>query len=121
MSAPRKRTPTPLATSGFKVESVEETPSAPEKEEQELLEEFIEVASNEVFEAIELAEEKVEKKVEVKTFVEQSIVPSEDLGPRFVETQELPVVAKATPPTPIGKAPPKRHPRNTPKFSRTAK
>ena len=57
-------------------------------------------------------------------FVEQSIVPTEDTGPRFVEENksEAPVVEspkeavpQAAPPV---AHPPKRNPRNIPRFSR---
>ena len=114
MATPRKRSPS-SRTSGFGIESIEETLNAPEKEERENLEEFQEVTDNEVFEMIELAEEKVE----TAPFFEDCIVPTEDLGLRFVETPEP--TAKAAPPAAPLKAPPRRHPRNTPKFSRTAK
>jgi hypothetical protein len=114
MATPRKRSPSGQ-TSGFGIESIEETSNVSEKDERENLEEFQEVTTNGVFEMIELAEEKVE----TAPFFEDCIVPTEDLGLRFVETPEL--TAKAAPTAAPLKAPPKRHPRNTPKFSRTAK
>ena len=114
MATPRKRSPS-SQTSGFGVESIEETSNVSEKEEQENLEEFLEVAYNEVVEMIELAEEKVE----AAPFFEECIVPTEDPGLRFTETPE-PAVEVAPLPAAL-KAPPRRHPRNTPKFSRTAK
>lgn len=51
-----------------------------------------------------------------RRFVEESITPTEDSGPRFV--------SESTPPPAPPKAPelqprPKRHPRNVPRFSRT--
>ena len=114
MATPRKRSPSGQ-TSGFGIESIEETSNVSEKDERENLEEFQEVTANEVFEMIELAEEKIE----TAPFFEDCIVPTEDLGLRFVETSEPP--AAATLPVAPLKAPPRRHPRNTPKFSRTAK
>lgn len=114
MATPRKRSPS-NQTSGFGAESIEETSNVSEKEEQENLEEFQEVTAKEVFEMIELAEEKVE----TAPFFEECIVATEDPGFQFVETPEL--AASAPPPAATLKAPPRRHPRNTPKFSRTAK
>ena len=114
MATPRKR-PSSSQTSGFGVESIEETSNVSEKEEQESLEEFQEVTAKEVFEMIELAEEKVE----AVPFFEDCIVPTEDPGFRFVETPEP--AASTPPPAVILKAPPRRHPRNIPKFSSTAK
>jgi hypothetical protein len=114
MATPRKR-PSSSQTSGFGVESIEGTSNVSEKEEQESLEEFQEVTANEVFEMIELAEEKAE----TAPFFEECIIPTEDPGLRFVETPE-PSTAATLPVVPL-KAPPRRHPRNTPKFSRTAK
>jgi hypothetical protein len=114
MAAPRKRSlSTPLT--GFGLESVEETLKVSEKEEQENVEEFQEVAANELLEEVELVEEKIETKV----FFEECIVPTEDPGLRFVEALEPAV--EAAPPVVKLTVPPKRHPRNTPKFSRTAK
>jgi hypothetical protein len=114
MTAPRKRSSPPSAQ-GFNSESIEETSNVSEKEEQENLEEFQEVTAKEVFEMIELTEEKVE----AVAFFEECIVPTEDPGFRFTETPEPTV--KVAPPSAALKAPPRRHPRNTPKFSRTAK
>lgn len=114
MATPRKRSPSGQ-TSGFGIESIEETSSVSEKDERENLEEFQEVAASEVFEMIELAEEKVE----TAPFFEDCIVPTEDPGLRFTEKVEP--ILKETPPVVALKAPPKRHPRNTPKFSRTSK
>ena len=114
MATPRKRSPSGQ-TSGFGIESIEETSNVSEKDERENLEEFQEVAANDVFEMIEVAGEKAE----TVAFFEESIIPTEDPGLRFVETSEPP--AAATLPVAPLKAPPRRHPRNTPKFSRTAK
>lgn len=55
-------------------------------------------------------------------FIEEEIVPTADDGPRFTPEPEKPAAAVALPesgsPLTIGKVPPKRHPRNIPKFSR---
>jgi hypothetical protein len=114
MATPRKRPPS-SQTSGSGVESIEGTSNVSEKEEQESLEEFQEVTANEVFQIIELAEEKVE----TVPFFEDCIVPTEDPGLRFVETPEP--TAKVVPSAAPLKAPPRRHPRNIPKFSSTTK
>ena len=114
MTAPRKRS-SPLSTQGFNSESIEETSNVSEKEEQENLEEFQEVTAKEVFEMIELKEEKVE----TAPFFEECIIPTEDPGLRFVETPAP--ASEVTQPVVKSKAPPRRHPRNTPKFSSTAK
>jgi hypothetical protein len=114
MAAPRKRSLS-SQTSGFSFESIEETSNVSEKEERENLEEFQEVTAKEVFEMIELTEEKVE----TVAFFEESIIPTEDPGLRFTETPEP--TEKVAPLSTALKAPPRRHPRNTPKFSGTAK
>jgi hypothetical protein len=114
MAAPRKR-PLSTPTSGFGSESIEETSKVSVKDEEENIEEFLEFAAEETFALIELAEEKPE----AKPFVEESIVPTEDPGLRFVAEPEP--VKTVTPSVEVPKAPPKRHPRNTPKFSRTSK
>jgi SAM-dependent MidA family methyltransferase len=114
MATPRRRSsPTPIKR--FEIEKVEETLEVSEKPEEETVEELLEVVTNEIFEAIELTEEKVQPEV----FVEESIVPTEDSSLRFASEPE-PVKA-VTLPVEVPKAPPKRHPRNTPKFSRTSK
>ena len=114
MATPRKRSPSGQ-TSGFGSESIEETSKVSVREEKENIEELLEFAAEETFALIELAE----KEPEAKPFVEESIVPTENLGLRFVVEPEP--VKTVTPPVEVLKAPPKRHPRNTPKFSRTAK
>lgn len=99
MATTRKR------TSGFSEKPKEEST------EQEEIEQMLDVLAQETFEEISKKEEVV------PVFVPQEITPSEDPGPRFVE----PVVAPSTPdqqPAPQLKTPPKRHPRNIPKFSR---
>jgi hypothetical protein len=114
MASPRKRPPSD-PTSGLGSESIEETSKVSVKDEEENIEEFLEFAAEETFTLIEFAE----KEPEAKPFVEESIVPTEDPGLRFVaEPEPVKVVA---PLVEAPKAPPKRHPRNTPKFSRTAK
>ena len=114
MATPRKRSSSSQIP-GFGVESIEETSNVSEKEEQENLEEFQEVTANEVFEFIELAE----RKVEAAPFFEECIIPTEDPGLRFTKTPEP--TEKVAPLSAALKAPPRRHPRNTPKFSSTAK
>ncbi len=66
----------------------------------------------EVFETIAKAEEKQEEQILPE------IIPTEDPGPRFVEA---PVVEKQREPFKVEVKKPKRHPRNTPRFSRTTK
>lgn len=53
-------------------------------------------------------------------FVEETIVPTEDFGPRFLEVTEpeTPAPKKATPEAKLMPGP-KRHPRNVPRFSRS--
>lgn len=84
--------------------------------EEAKVNEFLEEVATEMFETISQAEE--EPKPETKKFVEEAITPSEDPGPRFVETPvEAPPVKKPEA-KPVA---PKRHPRNIPKFSRHRK
>ena len=65
----------------------------------------------------EVQEEVKEEPVSAPVFIEEMIVPSEDIGPRFIEeVPELP--AKVIKPVELAKKP-KRHPRNVPRFSRT--
>lgn len=113
MAAARKR-PSSTPITRFGSESIEKTSKVSVKEEENI-EEFLESAAEETFALIELAEEEPE----VKPFIEESIVPTEDPGLRFVAEPEP--VKTVTPPTEVPKAPPRRHPRNTPKFSRTSK
>jgi hypothetical protein len=114
MAAPRKR-PLSTQTSGFGSESIEETSKVSDRGEEESIEEFLEFAAKETFASLEFAEEESE----IKPFIEESIVPTEDPGLRFVAEPEP--VKTVAPLTEVPKAPPKRHPRNTPKFSRTSK
>ena len=93
--------------------------TAPKEEETASVEEFLEDSVKEIFEDLPEVVEELEEKskvVETPPFVPMEIVPTEDAGPRFVEEPVTPV---ATPtPTPQLQPPPKRHPRNIPKFSR---
>lgn len=114
MATPRKRSSSDQ-TLGFGVESIEETSSISTKDEQVDLDEFQRSPANDVFEMLDPLEEKRETVV----FREECIVPTEDPGLRFSKTLESAV--EAAPPTLALKVPPRRHPRNTPKFSRTAK
>lgn len=52
-------------------------------------------------------------------FVEETIVPTPDLGPRFLEESTPTPEPAPSPKTPVLQPPPKRHPRNVPRFSRT--
>lgn len=98
MATTRKR------TSGFSEKPPEEV-----KEQQEV-EQMLEAIAQETFENLSKEEESVPE------FIPQEIVPTEDVGPRFVESTPDPIPAPT--PVPQLKAPPKRHPRNVPKFSR---
>jgi hypothetical protein len=106
------------------------------------VDEFLDEVATEMFETISRIEEKPEKETPVEpetkatpTIIE-SIVPTEDLGPRFIEeTSEKVAEVTKKPPTPRTTVdprvapppqitttpqltpPPKRHPRNVPKFS----
>ena len=97
-------------TAGFTVPGTEE--------ETVSIEGLLDENAAEMFETISQTDPVAETTpVEVAPFVEQEIIPTEDVGPRFVE--ELP----PPPHTPNAVAPklqnpPKRHPRNIPKFSR---
>jgi hypothetical protein len=107
MATPRKRRPTPLA------------PIPPAEPVKDNIEGFIEEVTTDLFERLAEAE-KIEDKPE-PIFREETIVPTDDVGPRFVEVEKPPAVTpapapkSATVPQPV----PKRHPRNIPKFSRT--
>jgi hypothetical protein len=98
MATPRKR------SSGFTANS---------ESEETKVEELLEEVSTEMFETILHKEEEVPAP---KPFVEESIIPTEDVGPRFIpEPSPIPVAKAPEPPKPVA---PKRHPRNIPKFSR---
>jgi hypothetical protein len=101
MSTTRKR------TSGFTSDTDSEVLETLSVEEQEVLAE--EVEEKEVLQAPEL--------IAPKPFVEETIVPTPDLGPRFLEEVEKP---KPKPAKELKLQPaPRRHPRNVPKFSRS--
>lgn len=114
MATPRKR------SSGF-------TKPAEEITEEAQLSEFLDVVATEMFETISHKEEEEEEKVTESPApapalpVVESIAPSEDLGPRFVEkpAEEVKVVPQTSTAPVIH--PPKRHPRNVPRFSPTRK
>jgi hypothetical protein len=101
MATTRKR------TSGFGMDT--------ETEEQVLIEatETLEVTE----EIHEIIMEGPVAEVKSEPFVEQTIVPTEDPGPRFLEAPPTPAPAPKKAPT-LQPAP-KRHPRNIPKFSKT--
>jgi hypothetical protein len=93
--------------------------TAPQEEETASVEEFLEENAREMFETFSQTEEEAEAKTEVveaALFIPLEIVPTEDVGPRFVEEVAEPVPAPA--PAPQLQPKPKRHPRNIPKFSR---
>jgi hypothetical protein len=112
MATTRKR------TSGFSDKSEEVS----EKKEVETL---LEAVAEEI-----LKEEKTEEKPEVVVkatppmpVVIESIIPTEDVGPRFVGAveEDEEVATPAAPRTsgaPLKVHPPKRHPRNVPKYTR---
>jgi hypothetical protein len=103
MATPRKRRQNP-------------TPPAPVEEN---LDEFVEEETTNFFEMLSEAEKIVEQPP-APVFRELSIIPSEDLGPRFVEAQPpAPQPQQKTKLNPPREVPQKRHPRNTPRFSRT--
>jgi hypothetical protein len=79
---------------------------------------FVEEEETEFFEMLKEAEKAVD--VPEPVFRELSIAPTEDLGPRFVPSAQLPTPQPATPPksAEVPQPVPKRHPRNIPKFSR---
>lgn len=104
MATTRKR------TSGF----------SPQDDETVGIEETLEDLSQEMFETISRTEEEAEAKPEPvapKPFIPAEIIPTEDVGPRFVEPVTPPPVEAPAPVQQL-KPPPKRHPRNIPKFSR---
>jgi len=92
----------------------------PTKPEPEVSEEvsnlFVEVEAPPQEEVVELPIDETPTPV----FVEESITPMPDPGPRFLEKEiPTPHPQAVTPPvTPQIQPPSKRHPRNTPKFSR---
>ncbi len=80
------------------------------------VEEFLDESATEMFETISRTEKEAEAPLPV---ILPEITPTEDVGPRFVEEPPTSTPKVATPPaTPHLQPPPKRHPRNVPKFSR---
>ena len=81
------------------------------------MEELLEEVATEMFETISQEEEEQPELAKAEQpFVAPSIIPTEDLGPRFIpEPEPVPVVKAPEPPKPVA---PRRHPRNIPKFSR---
>jgi hypothetical protein len=104
MAAPRRK------TSGFSLEPLENP--------QETL---VEITSEEVI----CEEEKTEEILPEEDLapVLESITPTEDAGPRFVEKKQEEVAEVPETPTPVSVMvhPPKRNPRNIPRFSRYRK
>ena len=99
MAAPRRK------TSGFSSEPLEKT------------QEEVEVQT-----PVDLMSEETEEILpEVKNLLQmEEIIPTEDTGPRFVESKQEEVAEIATAPASVSVAPhpPKRNPRNIPRFSR---
>ena len=93
--------------------------TAPEAEEGTAsVEILLDENAAEVFETTSQTDSVTETKlVETAPFVEQEIIPTEDVGPRFVE-ELLPPSHAPNAVAPKLENPPKRHPRNIPKFSR---
>jgi hypothetical protein len=93
--------------------------TAPGTEEETVsVEELLDENGAEMFETISQTEPVTETTpVEVAPFVEREIIPTEDAGPRFVE-ELLPPSHTPNAVAPKLQNPPKRHPRNIPKFSR---
>ena len=115
MATTRKRS---TSSSGFAEKEAEATT------EIAAVEELLEETAAETFETISRVEEEVKaeepkvvapppKKV---TFIPEEIIPTEDAGPRFVEAASQPAPQPKVE-APVLKAPPKRHPRNVPRFS----
>jgi hypothetical protein len=104
MAAPRRK------TSGFSSEPLEKP--------QETL---VEITSEEVICEEEKTEEIMPEEKPVPVL--ESITPVEDAGPRFVEKKQEEVVEVPETPTPVSVMvhPPKRNPRNIPRFSRYKK
>lgn len=105
MPTPRKK-PT---GSGFTSNKPEQT-----TEETEI-QEFLDVVATEMFETISRKEEQTP---EPEPYVPQEIAPTEDVGPRFVEPAPQPVIVEQETTPQTLNPPPRRHPRNVPKFSR---
>ena len=109
MATPRKR------STGFSEKPKEEI------SEETKVEELLDEVATEMFETISHKEE--EKPQAPLPVVLPPIVATEDAGPRFVEQQPPAPAPQPKAPQPKAAAPklqppPKRHPRNIPKFSR---
>jgi hypothetical protein len=109
MATPRKR------SSGF-------TKPAEEVAEKEQIEEFLDVVATEMFETISQVEEEVKEKTPPTPRVSapqvvESIIPVDDTGPRFTEVTPEPEVVQPVVAAAPKVHPPKRHPRNIPKFT----
>lgn len=93
--------------------------TTPKKEEEVVsVEQLLDEIANEVFESVSQIESEVKpSQPKEEPFVEQEIIPTEDTGARFVE-ETTPSTPAAKPIAPQLQTPPKRHPRNIPKFSR---
>jgi len=90
------------------------------QEETASVEQLIEVITDEILETVAQSEAEVNPVVITEPpFVAPEIIPTDDVGPRFVEETATPRPQVVTPAaTPQLQPPPKRHPRNIPKFSR---
>lgn len=103
-------------TSGF-------TPQGQEEEAQGV-EKLLDESATEMFETISHTEEEAVAEVKApelpkpvtQAAILPEIIPTEDAGPRFVQPEVAPPAPKQA--APQLKAPPQRHPRNVPKFSR---
>ena len=115
MATPRKR-----PSSGFTTtpsETLDATEAIPTESNE--VHEFLEAAATEALEEVIAMEEAPSIEPTPVPFFAETITPTEDPGPRFVE-----VAATETLAVPEAKPLPqasKRHPRNIPKFSRLAK
>jgi hypothetical protein len=95
----------------------------PQKEETPAVEETLVESAAEMFETFLQTEKEPDEKVEIVTSPPKDyetlpeIIPTEDAGPRFVDPP-APPTPRPQEPTPQLQPPPKRHPRNIPKFSR---
>lgn len=110
MATTRKRS----TSSGFSAPKSEEV-----KAEEAAIAEFLEESAREMFETISRSEEPV---VEEKPFVAESITPTPDPGPRFLDKEPQPVATPVSPPQKepgitLKPKPQRRHPRNVPRFS----
>ncbi len=112
MATPRKR------SSGF-------TKPVEEVTEEVKVEELLEEVATEMFETISQKEGEVKEEPAPKVRVPvpapvEEIMPVDDAGPRFIEVAPEPEVTPeviATPSAPLQPHPPKRHPRNVPRFT----